>query len=205
MRGGVVAPLFAFAVTLDAGCGGGKGNTPPMTWQDDGVMVSALSAKATLRSSGGSDSYEIIGLDANGPSVTVFVTAPSPIAPQTFPCGQSVGVIYVDADRRPRPRRPELLRRLHEDRRRRRAHRGDVRGRHRSEGREPEDDLERHLQPRRQQHVIGRAPEACRPAAGIGSAATTWIEFPKIVREFARRAGLDPRLKRRVGMAIWVA
>jgi hypothetical protein len=86
-------------------CGNGSGSTSTGThvsWKEDGVAVTAIGGTATFSTSGGRDALEIIGITTSV-GVTVFVTAPAPIGPQTFVCnqtttGQSVGVSYSDAD-----------------------------------------------------------------------------------------------------------
>lgn len=102
MQATLIPRALAFALTfgLCLGCGGGGGTDAlGMSWSDDGTAVKPLGAKATLNSTGGSDSYEIAGLGADPANVVIAVTAPSPIAPQTFVCnqttaGHSVGVTY---------------------------------------------------------------------------------------------------------------
>jgi hypothetical protein len=86
------------------GCGGnGSGGAQGMTWDDDGTAVKPIGAKATMASTGGSDTYTITGTNLNGGSVVVAMTAATPISAQTFVCGQTtsgqtVGISYIDSD-----------------------------------------------------------------------------------------------------------
>src|SRR6266508_3596309 len=90
--------MFCFSV----GCGSNGGGAFGMWWDDDGTPVKFIGGDARFTSSGGSDSYDITGV-AHLATVQVQVTAPSPIAPQTFVCnqtttGQLVGVTYYRPD-----------------------------------------------------------------------------------------------------------
>ena len=93
------ALMFGFCV----GCGDSNGSNSGamgMSWDDDGTRVTAPGARATLGNSGGADTYRIASLLADPGDVDFSVTAPSPIAPQTFGCtqttaSQSVGVMYT--------------------------------------------------------------------------------------------------------------
>jgi hypothetical protein len=78
---------FALMLVFGGACGG-SGGMHAMSWDDDGTHVQPPGAMAAFNSAAGTDSYDINGLGADPGDVTVQVTAPSPIAPQTFVCGQ---------------------------------------------------------------------------------------------------------------------
>jgi hypothetical protein len=93
---------FALILGFTVGCGGGSGGPFGMWWDDDGTAVKFIGGSARFTSSGGTDSYDIDAVADLG-SVELQVTAPSPIAPQTFVCnqtttGQLVGVTYYWPD-----------------------------------------------------------------------------------------------------------
>lgn len=100
----MIRPLaFGLMLGFCGGCGdsnGSSGGVMGMSWDDDGTPVTAWAARTTLGSSGGVDTYEISSLGTDPGNVSLAVTAPSPIAPQTFVCtqtlaGPSVGLTYT--------------------------------------------------------------------------------------------------------------
>ena len=109
-------------LVLACGCGetssGSSGNGNPggaggtgtssgrqVTWVDNGIAETGLVALGVRASSGMTDSLEIIGSNA-GEGITLAVTAPQPLGPQTFICnqtssGQSVSVTTSGPDAGP--------------------------------------------------------------------------------------------------------
>jgi hypothetical protein len=111
MSRGIMRGIPAIALVLllgsSLGCGSTTGGqvltTPQMGWMDDGTQVIPFGADATLTSSSGTDSYRIDGLTQGRGSVTIILTAPTPIVPQAFDCsqlasGQTVLVSWADGD-----------------------------------------------------------------------------------------------------------
>jgi hypothetical protein len=94
---------FGLMLGFCVGCGDSSGNSGGamgMSWDDDGTTVTPVAARVTLGNSGGADTYQITSLGTDPADVSIAVTAPSPIAPQTFVCtqttaGQSVGLTYT--------------------------------------------------------------------------------------------------------------
>jgi hypothetical protein len=90
----MIRPLtFGLMLGFCGGCGdssGGTGHVVGMSWDDDGTPVRAWAAWTTLGTSGGVDTYRIDSLNTDPGDVSIVATAPSPIAPQTFGCTQTM-------------------------------------------------------------------------------------------------------------------
>jgi hypothetical protein len=94
--------VMLLAAIAISGCDAG-GNAPSMTWDDDGVKVTALDGSAVFVTFQGREELEIIG-STNELSVRIVVSSDPPLTPQTFICSapaQSPGrasVLYTDID-----------------------------------------------------------------------------------------------------------
>jgi len=82
------------------GCGSGGGAKPStvrqMSWKDDGVLVTAASAMASLSTEGDRQYLRITGTDFSV-GVSLAVATPTPLSPQPFVCGQTTAgqTVYV--------------------------------------------------------------------------------------------------------------
>ena len=66
--------------TLDSDC--------HVTWFDNGAMMTATTGNATWASTAGKDSFDILGANHSA-GVEIYAAAPTPLAAQTFVCGQT--------------------------------------------------------------------------------------------------------------------